>query len=288
MILTETTPSQPERTLLSSTGLLKIEKWSAGEQRGLVHTLGNSASLPFNTLHFMPQEERPSALVWGQGSSKERFYPLTGYTPIYTRVMDSEGQYHLNYYQMVGKAWGSALREVHQLPVSGNTPSASYLPRTAVRSHHWLNEEGWEYLNKVLVTEHFEKLRQWERSVTCGANLVVSHGNAGFISWLVSDRQVTGALLSGEDVGYALPEYDIGWVLGEFAELYAFYPRLRPKLVNLQKGFLTGYGDFLENNLNSGIAFRLIHHAYDWHHYAGANLQATQLLIELATDYLNR
>ncbi|GAA4798188.1 hypothetical protein [Rothia endophytica] len=287
MTLTETAPRQSERTTVSATGLLITEKWSAGGQEGLVRTLGDSAPLPFSSAVLEPQQKQASVLVWGRGNIQERFYPLTKHTPLYNYLIETEVQDSLDY-RTIGKAWGSALREMHQLPVLGEALPTSCTPRTAVRSYHWLNDEGWEHLTKVLATEHFEKLRQWIEAVTRGENLAVSHGNAGFINWLISADQVTGVLLTGEDVGYAQPEYDTGWVLGEFAELYAFYPNLRLKLTDLQQGFLTGYGDFTENNLNSAIAFRLIHHAYDWHHYAGANLQAAQLLIDLATNYLDR
>ncbi|MDR6867919.1 hypothetical protein J2Y69_002527 [Microbacterium resistens] len=75
-------------------------------------------------------------------------------------------------------------------------------------------------------------------------------------------------------------------MVGEIAELFAFYPDLRPVLAGFRGGFIEGYGDADFGMLRIGIAYRLAQHAYDWFHYADATEAQARSLLTLAAAYV--
>lgn len=234
------------------------------------HRLGADAPLPFSSLRIRLTTVDPR-IVLGTGDATVRRYdtPATSLVP---EVLGSRSAADMT---ALGRAWGEALRSVHGAVVE----TEAVAPRPLLRAAAWL-DGGWS-----LADELRDPLAAWALRMRAPARPVVLHGHPGMAHWVVDG--LDGVLLTGEDLGVGDPVYDVAWVLGEIAELDAFYPALRPALDALRGGFLGGYGIALDPaELRVGVAFRLAQHAYDWQHYAGASPAAARLLLRVAADRL--
>lgn len=269
----------------SETLLLKCEVWSVGNKKIYEHRLGDAAPLPFSD-RSDNSTTSTSSILWGDGNDAIRRYSLHEQGPVYGYLFNEAVTGSIDFAD-VGRSWGRTLRALHE---SSSYPPAkeAHIPRSLSRASAWLYREEWANLNEHLDSSHFLKIRQWVQETTVSDSLRLAHGSPGFVNWLTDKGGADGVLLTGEDTGYATWDYDLGWVLGEFAELYAFYPAVRGRLRYLQLGLLEGYGLRTNRSFDTTIAFRLIQHAYDWHHYANAGWQQAQLLINLAKTYLAR
>ncbi|MFV0374549.1 hypothetical protein [Microbacterium sp.] len=183
----------------------------------------------------------------------------------------------------VGRLWGSALRAMHTHAVVAANPRP---PRTLTRACVWATGQ-WPGVHEVIGDDGHAALRGWIADVRGPVKPVVVHGSPGMAHWTVAPDGSQAALLTGEDAGVADASYDTAWVLGELAEIFHFYPSAREGIVRLRQGFEEGYGALPDpDRIHIGIAFRLIQHAYDWHHYAGASPAEAGLLVRLAGTYL--
>lgn len=273
----------------TSTGLLETytQKQTVGFTR--IHRLGSQTTHEFSPLLPRHTEEiNSSYLIWGEGDTSQRMYPLIhSQGSLFIGLWDSKLRESTDYAQL-GEVWGLALKELHSQTVSSWEQNPK-IPRTAGRAKSWLESEQESQITRVVGEAHMDSLRSWLRYVVSSPRLVPAHGSPGFVHWLCDIRGQHGVLLTGEDIGFAHPEYDVGWTLGELAELYYFYPALRDSISALQYGILQGYGTSIkEHNFSQAIAFRLIQHAVDWQDYAGASPEQAGLLLKIATKYLER
>lgn len=269
----------------SETLLLRREIWAGENEEVCVHRLGKSAPLTFssdfkNNIHTFSE-----SAVWGVGDQSTRTYLLDGQRSVYEYLFDEEAQKSIDFIDL-GRSWGKSMHDLHE--TSSKIPDKFLPPRSLQRAYPWLHREKWQQLNNTLSSSQLMKIRQWEEQMVDSDSLQLVHGSPGFLNWLTAKDGTRGVLLTGEDIGYARKDYDLGWVLGELAELHAFYPALRPHLINLQNGLFIGYGHVADEGFNTAIAFRLLQHAFDWHHYAGASQKQAQALIDLAKKYLIR
>ncbi len=267
------------RTLES--GLLKTSVFREPQGARWVHHVGEQAPLLFvdhATIPLSVQQQVGSGVVFGSGSATMREYHTAGAVMMLDLLTVSDEKA----LAAAGTGWGLALKELHAV---ATTPDHTLdAPRTLHRAQVWLN--GWEPAQSIL-QPYLPILHAWvEEMRTSGP--VLTHGYPGMAHWVTQAEGTHGALLTGEDLGVASRAYDLTWVLGEIAELRAFYPQLGSPLDVLEENFRTAYGLAISTATErTGIAYRLIHHAYDWHHYAGASIADAQRLVHLATHYLH-
>lgn len=253
----------------TSTGLLITEATSAE----WTHRLGAAAPLPFSALRIRLDAPDPRVLL-GVGDADVRRYPCTA-TALVPELIGTLGTPAL---LALGRAWGEALQSLHRATVLAGV---ALPPRPLRRAAAWLGG-GWAAATEELGADGLAALAAWAERMTRCADPVVLHGHPGMAHWVVG---ASNALLTGEDLGLGDAAYDVAWVLGEIAELEAFYPAARPALDALREGFLAGYGGTLDQGaLRDGIAFRLAQHAYDWRHYAGAAESAARSLLRVAAE----
>lgn len=264
------------RTELLSTGVYEV-----GGAYEWVHSLGVGAPIPFSSLP-ISIDPAPGAdlLVVGIGGDRHRSYS----TPEGSTVFDLITAGVPANLRAAGRAWGTALSVLHENASLIDFPGST--PRTVQRAEVWLGG-AWEPAREVLGDPGLQEIRRWIKRVLSGPRQVIAHGYPGMAHWVVTPDGATGSLLTGEDVGFAHPEYDIAWVLGEMAELHAFHPVLRPALEILRAGFLETCGKAPgPSEIGPALAFRIAQHAYDWHHYAGAGEAQAKALLHLAGWYL--
>ncbi|MHC6175773.1 hypothetical protein [Glutamicibacter endophyticus] len=274
-------PCAPAEQVLRTarTGLLEtvVTQEEAGAR--WIHRLGTDAPRDFVELP-MQRIDR-DGVCWGHGSTTERSY-RTCTTQGLTEILPAARPATL---ERIGWLWGQAVRAVHEQELSGLEGQA---PRTLLRAERWITGR-WRPMIDVVGARRATQLERWAQHIGPHApETIFVHGSPGMAHWTLNEEATAGALLTGEDTGLAHPAYDLAWIYGELAELAAFYPSRRPALYRLRSGIAQGYGADLDPQLlRTGISYRLIQHAFDWHHYAGAALPHAQLLITEALNYLD-
>lgn len=264
----------------TATGLLETTVTASGQYISWTHCCG--AQAPSNFSQLRPTLPTPTQLICvGDGDATTRRY-RTQTTKILPELMLEEDTQVL---QRTGQQWGRALKTLHHShPATAGTHPP---PRSYQRAGSWLNGD-WALSREVLGETGLATIRGWATTMVSAAAEVLVHGSPGIAHWTVAkDPKVPGVLLTGEDTGIADPSYDVAWILGELAELHYFYPQLRAAVFAVQTGLQHGYGPTMDPRQHrSGIAYRLVQHAYDWNHYAGASAAQASLLLRLATAYL--
>ena len=259
------------------TGLLDTVVEGDGDGVRWSHRLGPHAPIPFSSMSIRLECDVAS-VVLGAGDETQRVY-ATSTTSLLQNLFSAQQAVDLG---SLGRSWGDAIRRIHEhaVPTQRAVP-----PRTLIRARAWI-AGGWPPIHRILGTDGMLEIQRWASQAT-NQNTRVVHGSPGMAHCTVNSTGSKIALLTGEDIGVADPGYDIVWVLGELSELYHFYRGLRSQILALRKGLEAGYGSFpAPNQVRVGIAFRLLQHAFDWHHYAGAEIKHANLLIQLARTYL--
>lgn len=266
------------------TGLLATEVTSHDGVYSWQHRLGAHAPLSFSTLvpsGLTNMTHDSELVIWGQGDSSDRSYRTHAGASLAIHLLDPKPVK----LRVIGKLWGAALNEIHN--VRPDSKVAFTKPRTLQRAAAWL-DGAWKPARTVLGSAGLNRMNDWAIRMSEGHHRVLVHGCPGMAHWVLTADARSGSLLTGEDTGVANPVYDFGWILGEIAELRAFHPLLGPVLNQLEEGLLDCFPDVPNlNDLNLARAFRLVHHAFDWHHYAGASIEQATLLLRLATNYIS-
>lgn len=266
------TITQPIRA--TETGLLRTEVHATVAGFEWQHSLGPQIQLPFVT--FNPQIQLTGALVQGAGGPASRSYLVPGDSLVADLLTNASLPF-----SEIGSCWGEALKALHRQERCDDM--FDFLPRTMRRADAWLSG-SWQPVLAVIGAHGLAKVRGWADEMSQGLQLC--HGQPGIAHWVLTSEGQEGRLLVGEDIGIADERFDLAWVLGEFAEIFAFYPSCRGALQQLRAGFLENYEKYSSDELRVGIAYRLIQHAYDWHHYAGASEKDARTLLSLANAYL--
>ncbi|GAB3536478.1 hypothetical protein GCM10027403_17360 [Arthrobacter tecti] len=278
------TTTDPVRLRESSTGLLQTTV-TAGKNGALwTHHLGEMASFPFSSLSIRLDTPLDS-ITFGIGDATRRAYQTstTATVPDLLATGENEALF------LVGRWWGQALSMLHaNADADADADTMSIPPRTLTRAQAWTAGQ-WPVVGGIIGDDGLRTIRAWTEDMLKQDHnrLVVVHGSPGMAHWTVAPDGSRAALLTGEDTGFADASYDAVWVMGELAELHHFYPSIRPGIARLRQGFQDGHGTLPDpGTMRVGIAFRLLQHAYDWHHYAGASIENAQLVIRLADSYL--
>ncbi|KSU65031.1 hypothetical protein [Arthrobacter sp. NIO-1057] len=266
------------------TGLLATEVASHDDLYSWKHRLGKRAPLAFSTLapagpsHTTPDS---SLVIWGRGDSVERNYRTQANSTMAIHLLDSTPVKM----RSIGKLWGTALNTVHKAQPGSRASFTG--PRTLQRAAAWL-DGSWQPARNLLGAATLARLNDWAARMSGDEHRVLVHGCPGMAHWVLTADARSGSLLTGEDTGFANPVYDFGWVLGEIAEIKAFHPLLLPDLEQLEQGLLDCFSAVHNPaDLDLARAFRLVHHAFDWHHYAGASIEQSTVLLRLATNYIS-
>ncbi|GEC06255.1 hypothetical protein SSP24_39100 [Streptomyces spinoverrucosus] len=121
-------------------------------------------------------------------------------------------------------AAGTALRELHAVPV----PDTAGVPPALTRLRAFLDGDGTPAPALARLREHavrawgparVERLRSWCDDLAGPGGTVLVHGFASLGALIPPLHRGPVALLTGEDLGAARPELDLGWLLGDLAEL---------------------------------------------------------------------
>ncbi|GAA1408557.1 hypothetical protein AUR04nite_34140 [Glutamicibacter uratoxydans] len=265
------------------TGLLKTKVYSTGAAFHWLHELGDKARYAFSdhTVSFQDTQNE-QLLAIGQGDGTRRKYVVTAEMTMHT-ALHTQTPAQL---RKIGVQWGKAINLVHVSP-AGAALTHDMSPRSLQRSQDWLNGQ-WKIANRILGSKNLSILREWAQSMAQSSDRCVSHGQPGMAHFLVSTNPNDQVLLTGEDLGIADPHFDFGWVLGELAELEAFYPDLQDNVAAVRKGLMSEVpNSYSTDEWNVSSAYRLSQHAYDWHHYAGASEEHAGLLLHLADRLMN-
>ena len=280
MTTTEVQPrSTPRRRL--TTGLLVTELHLEQGKAVWTRRLGAQAPLDFSPTQNPSAENQRQHIVWGEGTATFRSYATTAGTTVAEQLQQrSPKDMH-----RMGQLWGEALNNLHATPITG--PTTLREPRTLQRAEGWLSGK-WLPALHTLGPMALGQLKRWSQRMLGTQDSALAHGSPGMAHWVLTANGRSGSLLTGEDTGLAAPAYDFGWVLGEIAELYAFYPALRTNLDPLRLGLLNTYPEAIgESGFSLACAYRLTQHAYDWHHYGHASLREAQLLLDLAVKHVS-
>lgn len=283
--MTTAQSGSPDYTLIRSTSteLLATELHTRDGTSLWVHRLGVNAPLPFVSLPIeLSSSADPSLVTDGAGDDGQRSYSTAADWMVFDLLAAGE----LSRLAAAGRRWGMAIRSLHETAVL-TVPDAGRSPRTVQRATAWTSGR-WQPAREVLGERGLWEIRRWLDEMVSSPRTVVVHGHPGMAHWVATADGTGGTLLFGEDAGLAAPGYDISWVLGEIAELHAFYPAWRPALDQLRAGFLAECGSTSSStDIASGIAFRLAQHAYDWLTYAAGDEEQARMVLRLAASYLN-
>ncbi|MFE0810018.1 hypothetical protein ACFW4M_07170 [Streptomyces sp. NPDC058794] len=115
------------------------------------------------------------------------------------------------------------------------------------------------------------RLRSWCAELTEPGGAVLVHGFASLGALVPPLRRGPVALLTGEDLGAARPELDLGWLLGDLAELdWALPVPAHPDGPELPRVLLDAYGAGADRELTGRAAVvRVAAHMRDFAAYCG-------------------
>nr|WP_306432868.1 phosphotransferase [Streptomyces harenosi] len=170
---------------------------------------------------------------------------------------------------------GRLLRRLHATPLpaghaDGRTPPpmwgrlrawvASPADGPAERLHH--------RVRGLLGTPRWRAVEAWLDDLAPGEPLALVHGAPSLGRLVPAERPGgTHALVTGEDVGYAPAQWDVGWVVAELREMRFFSARFdRPGAYwdELAGSFLRGYGPVSRALVGRAAALRVLLHLLDF------------------------
>lgn len=195
----------------------------------------------------------------------------------------------------VGQALGTLHREV---PVR----LGSARPPGPARLASWLEQgagpaaagELYEVFRRRLGATRWRRVQSWCRSIaTPDGDDVFLHGAPSLGSIVLGENGQAWCLLVGEECARGPESFDIGWLLGEFAELRMMTDRAAPGTVpaadhqEIRAALLRGHGPVADPALAGRAAvLRVFTHAHDFAAYMGWNPQL-QLYGEKIADLID-
>ncbi|MFJ2700153.1 hypothetical protein ACIO5Z_28475 [Streptomyces rochei] len=128
-----------------------------------------------------------------------------------------------------------------------------------------------EHAARVWGPARLERLRSWCAELTEPGGTVLVHGFASLGALIPPLRRGPVALLTGEDLGAARPELDLGWLLGDLAELdWAVPVSAHLDGPELPRVLLDAYGSGADRDLTGRAAVvRIAAHTRDFAAYCG-------------------
>ncbi|WP_217250821.1 hypothetical protein [Streptomyces sp. AC602_WCS936] len=147
--------------------------------------------------------------------------------------------------------------------------TASYPPATA--PHEPAVARLREHAVRTWGAARVGRLRSWCAELTEPGGAVLVHGFASLGALIPPLRRGPVALLTGEDLGAARPELDLGWLLGDLAELdWALPVPAHPDGPELPRVLLDAYGPGADRELTGRAAVvRVAAHMRDFAAYCG-------------------
>lgn len=226
------------------------------------------APLPPGGSLLSPSSTAAVRLVLGTPQGEGRRYAVAGDQSVAAlmlqAVFEPEFDRHL-------RGLGQTLRRIHALPPS--CLAAPTGPRPLRRLTAWLRGQAAtpgarasrSQLLPLTGPRRWAEMEHWLTGPATGTG--VAHGAPSLGSLTLDGSGSGAALLAGEDLGVAPWSYDVGWVLGELAEL-AWQMGWRTELqTRLFTAFLEGYGRPITTEVHRWMTVRTLLHIHDFTAY---------------------
>ncbi|MFF5254003.1 phosphotransferase [Streptomyces leeuwenhoekii] len=170
---------------------------------------------------------------------------------------------------------GRLLRRLHATPLPAAPAGRSTSPPMWRRLRAWVAspadgpaERLHRSVRSLLGTPRWRGIEAWLDDLAPGEPLALVHGAPSLGRLVPAERPGSAhALVTGEDVGYAPAQWDVGWVVAELREMQFFSARLdRPGAYweGLAHSFLRGYGPTSGALVGRAAALRVLLHLLDF------------------------
>ncbi|MGP4001044.1 hypothetical protein [Streptomyces sp. 8N706] len=170
---------------------------------------------------------------------------------------------------------GRLLRRLHATPLPAPQADGHALPPAWRRLRAWADapadgpaERLHSSMRKLLGMPRWRRLEAWLRELAPGEPLTLVHGAPSLGRLVPAERRGTAhALVTGEDVGCAPGQWDVGWVVAELREMQFFSARFnRPDTYweGLTQSFFRGYGLTSGTPVRRAAALRVLLHLLDF------------------------
>ncbi|MDC0767577.1 hypothetical protein [Streptomyces sp. HD] len=174
---------------------------------------------------YVPRHTRGACLVTPRPSGRGLAYLADGPYSAAAWLRDARPQARRLVAHALAAA-GTALRELHatQAPTT-DVPPALVRLRSFVEGGHDLDSPEpavhrlRAHVARAWGPARLERLRAWCAEPAAPGETVLVHGFASLGALVPPLHRGPVALLTGEDLGAARPELDLGWLLGDLAEL---------------------------------------------------------------------
>ncbi|MGV9254584.1 hypothetical protein [Streptomyces sp. NPDC003697] len=170
--------------------------------------------------------------------------------------------------------FGRTLRALHMAPLPTQS-QADAVPGAWRRLRSWADTPAagrgaqlHRFLREWLGTSRWRRVEELLDELPVAVPRALVHGAPGL--GLLVPAEVRGThhgLITGEDVGVAPWQWDVGWVLAELRELRFFSARLhRPEAdwERLEESFLSGYGRSCDGLVQRSAVLRSLLHLHDF------------------------
>jgi phosphopantothenoylcysteine decarboxylase/phosphopantothenate--cysteine ligase len=126
-----------------------------------------------------------------------------------------------------------------------------------------------EMLRRGLGEERWRRVTDWYRAILADPKVTLAHGAPGLGALVIGGEVGASDLLTGEDLA-AQPWYvDLGWVVGELAELKWQAGGDTAAWQALTDALFDGYGRDLGDTWHRMVVLRILLHSHDFAAYAG-------------------
>ncbi|MDN0193995.1 phosphotransferase [Streptomyces sp. S.PNR 29] len=172
---------------------------------------------------------------------------------------------------------GRLLRALHAapLPPAGQADAACPPPATWRRLRTWFDAPRTERAGQLhgsvralLGEARWSSLERWLTEVREAGPLTLVHGAPGLGLLVVAEApDHPHGLITGEDVGHAPWQWDVGWVIAELRELRFFSARLPSADTDwdrLTRAFTDGYGRTPDALVRRSTVLRSLLHLHDF------------------------
>lgn len=172
--------------------------------------------------------------------------------------------------------FGCLLRALHAAPrPTAGEADAYALPGAWRRLRSWADSPAagraaqlHRCLRELLGTSRSRRVEGWLSELPQDVPRTLVHGAPGLGLLVPAEvRDTPHGLITGEDVGVAPWQWDVGWVLAELRELRFFSARLhRPETdwERLEQSFLSGYGRPCDPLVHRSTVLRSLLHLHDF------------------------
>ncbi|WP_030668558.1 phosphotransferase [Streptomyces cellulosae] len=172
--------------------------------------------------------------------------------------------------------FGRLLRELHAVPLpTAGEADACAPPGTWRRLRSWFDapragraEQLHRSVQVLLGQARWSRLERWLSEVPEAKPLTIAHGAPGLgLLVLTETHDRAHGLITGEDVGFAPWQWDVGWVIAELYELRFFSARLHRADTDwdrLTQVFTRGYGRTSDALVRRSTVLRSLLHLHDF------------------------